>query len=65
LLQTPDPRATLKTLYELRDPLYTQVADLVIPTGKQSVQSLVEYLEKELCRLAQAQLGNQKQSKAQ
>jgi len=64
LLQTPDPRATLKTLYELRDPLYTQVADLVVPTGKQSVQSLVEYLEKELCRLAQAQLGNQKQSKA-
>lgn len=55
LLRTPDPRATLKTLYEQRDSLYEQVADLVIPTGKQSVQNLVEQLQQELNRVAQTQ----------
>ncbi|MDE2309399.1 MAG: shikimate kinase [Betaproteobacteria bacterium] len=50
LLQTADPRAKLKILYEQRDPLYAQVADLVIPTGKQSVHSLVLQLEQELKR---------------
>lgn len=51
LLQTADPRARLKELYEMRDPLYTQVADLVMPTGKQSVHSLVLQLQQDLaCR---------------
>ena len=53
LLQTADPRAKLKELYEQRDPLYTQVADLVIPTGKQSVHSLVLQLQQELKRLVE------------
>jgi shikimate kinase len=48
LLQTADPRAKLKELYEFRDPLYTQVADLIMPTGKQSVHSLVLQLQREL-----------------
>ena len=48
LLQAADPRAKLKELYEQRDPLYTQVADLIIPTGKQNVHSLVLQLQQEL-----------------
>lgn len=44
LLQTADPRARLRELYEQRDPLYTDVADLVIFTGKQSVHALVGQL---------------------
>lgn len=52
LLQTDDPRNRLKELYEQRDPLYTQVADLVMPTGKQSVHSLVQQLQQELDRIA-------------
>lgn len=51
LLQGADPRAKLRELYERRDPLYTQVADLVIPTGKQSVLSLVLQLQQELIGL--------------
>ena len=51
LLQTADPRARLKELFELRDPLYTQVADLVMPTGKQSVHNLVLQLQQELNRI--------------
>lgn len=50
LLQTSDPRAKLKELYEQRDPLYTQVADLMMPTGKQNVHSLVSQLQQELSR---------------
>lgn len=53
LLQTADPRAKLKELYELRDPLYTQVADLVMPTGKQSVHSMVSQLQQEIIRLTE------------
>lgn len=64
LLQTADPRATLKNLYEQRDPLYSQVADLVISTGKQSVHSLVMQLQQELNRITHAQHSNQMQSKA-
>jgi len=54
LLQTADPRAKLKELFELRDPLYTQVADLIMPTGKQNVHSLVQQLQQELNRIAGA-----------
>jgi shikimate kinase len=48
LLQNADPRAKLKELFEKRDPLYTQVADLIVPTGKQSVHILVSQLQQEL-----------------
>ena len=48
LLQTADPRARLRELYEQRDPLYMQVADLVIHTGRQSVHNLVHKLQQEL-----------------
>ncbi|MGA8147139.1 MAG: shikimate kinase [Gallionellaceae bacterium] len=54
LLQTDDPRAKLKSLYEQRDPLYMQSADLIIPTGKQSVHSLVLQLQQELNRFSSA-----------
>lgn len=53
LLQTADPRARLKNLHEQRDPLYTQVADLIMPTGKQSVHSLVLQLQQELNRFSE------------
>ncbi len=48
LLQTADPRAMLNNLYEQRDPLYSQIADMIIPTGRQSVHSLVLKLQQEL-----------------
>jgi shikimate kinase len=40
LLQTEDPRATLETLLQTRDPLYREVAHLIIDTGTQSVARL-------------------------
>jgi shikimate kinase len=44
LLATADPAARLRELYELRDPLYREIADLVVETGRQSVQSLAREL---------------------
>lgn len=44
LLATADPLARLRTLYVERDPLYRSVANLVIDTGRQSVQALVRAL---------------------
>ena len=53
LLQTADPYTKLKSMYEQRDPLYAQVANLVMPTGKQSAQSLVFHLQQELNRFSE------------
>jgi len=44
LLATADPAARLRELYVVRDPLYREVADLVVETGRQSVQSLAREL---------------------
>lgn len=48
LLQTDDPHAKLTQLFEQRDPLYREVADIIMDTSKQSVQSLVHDLEEKL-----------------
>jgi len=44
LLDTPDPARRLAQLYLQRDPLYRQVADIVLETGTQSVQALARDL---------------------
>jgi shikimate kinase len=44
LLATADPLERLRQLYAERDPLYRSVADYVVDTGRQSVQSLVRSL---------------------
>ena len=49
LLQTADPRAKLEQLFNQRDPLYREVATLVIDTGNQSLRSLAHRLEQHLC----------------
>jgi shikimate kinase len=48
LLQTADPRAKLQALLIQRDPLYIEVADLIIHTSRQGVQTLVSDLIKKL-----------------
>jgi 3-dehydroquinate synthase len=42
LLQTADPRSKLEELLAQRDPLYREIADLVIDTGRPNVQSMVQ-----------------------
>ncbi|MFZ5523187.1 MAG: shikimate kinase [Pseudomonadota bacterium] len=48
LLQTGDPYEKLMELYQHRDPLYRQVADIVIQSGKQSVHNLMLHLVDEI-----------------
>lgn len=44
LLAALEPQKKLEELYAQRDPLYREVADLVVDTGKQSVQTLAKDL---------------------
>lgn len=48
LLQTENPRARLADLFQQRDPLYTQVSDIVVQSGKQSAHSLMLHLIDEI-----------------
>lgn len=48
LLQTADPHAKLTELFQQRDPLYLQVADIVIQSGKQSAHALMLHLADEI-----------------
>jgi shikimate kinase len=44
LLASADPQARLQELYAVRDPLYREIADIVVDTGRQSVQNLARQL---------------------
>jgi shikimate kinase len=48
LLATPDPLGRLRELYVQRDPLYREIADVVVDTGAQGVQVLARALLDEL-----------------
>src|SRR5262245_34770015 len=50
LLQTADPLGRLRELYTQRDPLYREVAHLVMDTGSQSLKSLVLRLQQTLAQ---------------
>ena len=51
LLQTPDPLASLRELYRQRDPLYREVADIIMDTGRQSVSNMTRVLCEKLSTL--------------
>lgn len=44
LLQNDNPRAVLETLYEQRSPLYREVADITVPTGRAYPKQMVAEL---------------------
>lgn len=50
LLQVADPLARLQALYEQRDPLYREVADVVIEGGSGGSQQMVKWIEQEVRR---------------
>lgn len=51
LLQTADPLGKLRELHEQRDPLYREVADLIVDTGSQSVAHLTSRIQQLLTEL--------------
>jgi len=46
LLQTPNPLEKLRELHAQRDPLYAEVAELIVDTGAQSVGTLTSQIQK-------------------
>ena len=48
LLATPDPLERLRVLHAERDPLYRAIADLVVDSGRQSVQALGRTIAEQL-----------------
>jgi shikimate kinase len=55
LLQDTDPLEKLHSLYRQRDPLYREIADIVVDTGRQSVRALFSQLLpllRERCKLS-------------
>ncbi|PWV58699.1 shikimate kinase AroK [Plasticicumulans acidivorans] len=50
LLQTPNPRAKLTELLQIRDPLYREVADLVIQTDARQSRKVVSQIIEHLAR---------------
>jgi shikimate kinase len=51
LLETADPRGKLEQLFAERDPLYREIADIIVDTGNQSLGSLAHKLEHKLLEL--------------
>lgn len=52
LLQTADPLGKLRILHDQRDPLYREVADLIVDTGSQSVAHLTSRIQQMLTDMA-------------
>jgi shikimate kinase len=48
LLQTDNPHAKLTELFQLRDPLYRQMSDIVVQSGKQNAHALMLHLADEI-----------------
>ena len=59
LLQTGNPYAKISQLFEQRDPIYRQVADLIVPSGKQSVHSMMLSLVVEIDKFKLKQMTEQ------
>ena len=61
LLQTADPRRKLEQLLAQREPLYREIAHLVIDTGRPNVQSMVQTILEQLDAL---EAGRARRAKA-
>ena len=56
LLQTDDPRAQIEALMEIRDPLYREVADIVVDTDDRSVRATVQYVIDEISQQTSSEM---------
>jgi 3-dehydroquinate synthase len=55
LLQTDDPGKKLKEIMEIREPLYREIADLVVDTGSRPIRSVVKEIIDSLPSASEAQ----------
>ncbi len=55
LMQTANPLQTLRNLLKAREAYYLEVADIVLPTGKQKVSHIARTVSQKLNQLQQSQ----------
>ena len=48
LLQTDNPEEVLKKLFSIRDPLYREIADIIIETDNNSPKSVVQEIKRQI-----------------
>ncbi|WGZ93575.1 MAG: shikimate kinase [Candidatus Thiothrix putei] len=58
LMQTENPLQTLRNLLKTREPYYLEVADLVVPTGKQKVNVILREIQNKLKQLQEVTHAN-------
>lgn len=58
LMQTANPLQTLRDLLKVREPLYMEVADLIVPTGKQKVHVVLRDIHSKLKHLQETSHAN-------
>ena len=58
LLQQPNPKQILQNLYQVRDPLYRQVAHIILPTGHTYPRHMVNQLLQQLERFIATTQGD-------
>jgi len=51
LLQTPDPAQTIRELMELREPLYLEVADIIVDTHRRNARGVSKEIDRQLRKL--------------
>jgi shikimate kinase len=54
LLQTPNPEQRIKELTKIRDPLYQEVADVVVDTNRRNPRSICLEIDRQLEKLGSA-----------
>ena len=59
LLQTDDPEQRIRELMELRDPLYQEVADIVIDTNKRNPRSISHEIGRQIQQLRNQPTGEE------
>jgi shikimate kinase len=65
LLQTENPRARLEALFDERDPLYREIADLIVETDNRNIQSTVRAILNGIKKLTGNKAGAAKKKAAQ
>lgn len=51
LMQTDNPLKTLRDLLDERDPMYMEVADLVVSTGRQKIAPFLKQVERKIIQI--------------
>ncbi len=58
LLQTPDPEKKIRELMKMRDPLYREVADIIIDTNRRNPRTVSVDISKRIAAMSEEQVAH-------